>query len=52
MDHSSLCNDYDFLGNTIAAEADHLFGAADLVRIIADSFSALWVGDDKGVGKL
>ena len=52
MDHASLCHDDDFLGITIPAETNHLFGATDLVRIIANSFSALWVSDDEGVGKL
>ena len=52
MDHPSLCHDDDFLGFTILAETDHLFGAADLIRIIANSFSALWMSDDEGVGEL
>ena len=52
MDHASLCHDDDFIGFTIPAETNHLFGAADLIRIIANSFSTLWVSDDEGVGKL
>ena len=48
MNHA-VCDD-DFIGFTITAETDHLFGAADLVCIIANSFSALWMGDDEGVG--
>ena len=52
MDHAGLCHDDDFLGFTIPAETDHLFCTADFVRIIANSFSALWMRDDEGVGKL
>ena len=52
MNHAGLCHDDDFLRLTISAETNHLFGAADLIRIIANSFSALWMGDDEGVGKL